>query len=411
MNPMRSHRRRSLPSRAGASVIALALLLSLAPTPAAGATLSEKMAEAARAEQELAAMRIQVGTLMADYDRANNELEAARLDLADTTERLKVLDAEIAHDQAILDRRAISMYKSGGLAELEVLLGTSSLRDLIEQMVFVGAIIDSDTRMLSDMKQRRDESARLRAQQEQFEARAMMLRQVADARRAQMEEYVQRQEALTKSLSAEVAVLLRQQQEADALAAALRAAGGYGDGSPPPVPFNPNTIISEPAFLASNSMDAPAIQAFLNAQAGSLKSYSGRDHNGATRTAAEMIAEAAAAWGVSPKVIIVTLQKEQSLISRPNPTKYALDWAMGCGKAESYTIESYRGFGNQIWHGARVLMKNRAGWKPGAVLPIDGAAVYPTNAATHTLYRYTPHFAGNVSFWRLYWRYFGDPMK
>jgi hypothetical protein len=37
--------------------------------------------------------------------------------------------------------------------------------------------------------------------------------------------------------------------------------------------------------------------------------------------------------------------------------------------------------------------------------------VYPSNAATFTLYRYTPHFHGNTSFWRLYWHYFGDPVK
>jgi carbohydrate-binding DOMON domain-containing protein len=170
-------------------------------------------------------------------------------------------------------------------------------------------------------------------------------------------------------------------------------------------------VISEAAFLAAGSMSAEGIQAFLNGQAGDLKSYSGPDHNGATRTAAQMIAEAASAWGVSPKVIIATLQKEQSLISRAGASQYALDWAMGCGKAESYTISSYKGFGNQVWNGARVLMKNRAGWRAGAMLPIDGSAVYPTNAATYTLYRYTPHFAGATSFWRLYWRYFGDPGK
>jgi hypothetical protein len=124
-----------------------------------------------------------------------------------------------------------------------------------------------------------------------------------------------------------------------------------------------------------------------------------------------MIAEAANAWEVSPRVILTTLQKEQSLISRGSPSQYALDWAMGCGKMDGSTLSQYQGFGNQIWGGARALHRNRTSWHPGISLNIDGAAVYPTNAATFTLYRYTPHFHGNTSFWRLYWHYFGDPAK
>ena len=126
-------------------------------------------------------------------------------------------------------------------------------------------------------------------------------------------------------------------------------------------------------------------------------------------TAAQMIADAASAWGVSPKVILVTLQKEQSLISDSSPSQRALDWAMGCGKMDSGTLYQYQGFGNQIWGGARALSKNQGNWHAGITLTIDGTAVSPSDAATYSLYRYTPHFHGNTLFWRLYWRYFGDP--
>jgi len=43
-------------------------------------------------------------------------------------------------------------------------------------------------------------------------------------------------------------------------------------------------------------------------------------------------------------------------------------------------------------------------------MTIDGSAVYPTNSATYSLYKYTPHLRGTTSFWLLYWRYFGDPL-
>jgi hypothetical protein len=157
-------------------------------------------------------------------------------------------------------------------------------------------------------------------------------------------------------------------------------------------------------------MSADTIQAFLNNQSGPLKSYSGPDHNGNTRTAAQMIAEASAAFGVSPKVVLATLQKEQSLLTKSGGQN-AMDWAMGCGKTDSVTYTQYKGFGNQIWGGAQKLISNRSYWRPGISLSIDGTTVYPKNASTHAQYRYTPHFGGVTSFWRIYWRYFGDPGK
>jgi hypothetical protein len=216
------------------------------------------------------------------------------------------------------------------------------------------------------------------------------------------------QTRLTASLSSDVKKLVKQEEDARA-AEAIAAAGS--EGQVPPLPYNPNTIISESAFTDSGSMSASDIQAFLEAHGTGLRSYHGPDHAGATKTAAQMIADAAVAWEVSPRVILATLQKEQSLISSASPSQYALDWAMGCGKMDGSTLSQYRGFGNQIWGGARALHRNRSSWHAGISLSIDGAAVYPSNAATFTLYRYTPHFHGNTSFWRLYWHYFGDPAK
>ncbi|NTW29288.1 MAG: hypothetical protein HGA39_08020, partial [Coriobacteriia bacterium] len=176
-------------------------------------------------------------------------------------------------------------------------------------------------------------------------------------------------------------------------------------------PFNPATVISDSAFLASGSLSASGIQTFLNAQSGTLKSYSAPDHNGVTKTAAQIIADAAQAWGVSPKVILVTLQKEQSLLAATSPSQYAYDWAMGCGKTDSTTYPQYQGFGNQVWFGAKTLSVNRAYWQQGVSINVDGVPVAPTNASTFSLYLYTPHFAGVTSFSGLYRLYFGDPTQ
>lgn len=398
-------------------MLALALVAALVPAPASAATsaalgeqLRAKQAQADKVEKELAGLRGDLETKLTAYDLASEDLEGARQELSTTTARLDELDAQILQDESVLDARVVEMYKAGGYRELEVLLSTRNMRDFVESMDLITIILESDIRLLTTLRDARAESESLRAQQERRESELTTLRQEADAALTQVQTAVANQENAMKGISADIVQLVKEREAAAAAEAAAEAEARLRDGwTGPPLPFPPGTIISDANYLNVGSMGADAIQAFLDSQSGALKRYRGPDHNGTTKSAAQMIADACAAWGVSPKVVIATLQKEQSLISRTSPSQYALDWAMGCGKAESYTLSSYRGFGMQIWQGARVLIKNRQYWRNGISLSIDGKAVYPSNASTFSLYRYTPHFSGNTSFWRIYWRYFGDP--
>jgi peptidoglycan hydrolase CwlO-like protein len=408
----RRHLIASLPALRATLVVTLTL--AVVPGVAHGAPasldsqLSARRAEAAKVEVELTTLRVQLEKQYAAYDEVSEDLEAARQSVLESSSKVADLDVSIEQDATRLDARVVDIYKSGGFDDLEVLLGTRSIGDFIDRLTYMAIIQDNDARLLAGLRTTRGEAAMLQQEQQAREASLMTLRQEAAARQAAIESSVAKQEAIIRSLAGDIARIVREQEEAAAAAAAAAADAGPIDGSAPPVPFKPGTIISDAVFQDAGSMSVDAIQTFLDGQSGSLRAYSGPDRSGATRSAAQMIADAATSWGVSPKVILATLQKEQSLVSRPSPSENAMDWAMGCGKAESFTIESYRGFGNQVWHGARVLAKNRSGWRKDGMLPIDGTAVYPTNSSTHSLYRYTPHFAGNTLFWRIYWRYFGS---
>jgi peptidoglycan hydrolase CwlO-like protein len=408
-----THRRTHI--RAIGVAVTAVLLLCALPGVASGAssaaiakTLAAKRAQAAAAEAQLTVVRDQLTNALQQSSDAEAALEAARQDLAATNATLDQLNGQIDERQAALEDRAVAMYQTGGVGMLQSLLSVTSLDDLFSRLDLFSYIQDSDAQLVTGLTASRTESQALQQQQALREADLISLRQQADARSADVKAAVAAQERLTNSLSASVTKLVKQEEAARAAEA---VAGAGASGPVPPLPYDPNTIISESAFLDSGSMSADDIQAFLSAQGSCLRSYSGSDYAGVRKTAAQMIADAASAWQVSPRVILVTLQKEQSLISRTTPTAYALDWAMGCGKMDLGTLYQYQGFGNQIWGGARALHQNRGDWFAGISLAIDGAAVYPSNAATFTLYRYTPHFHGNTSFWRLYWHYFGDPAK
>jgi hypothetical protein len=159
------------------------------------------------------------------------------------------------------------------------------------------------------------------------------------------------------------------------------------------VPYNKDNIITDAEFTDWRSMDQAAIQRFLEGRRGILKNYR---YGG--KLASQIIAEQASANQINPRVILATLQKEQSLLEDARPSQYKLDWAMGCGVGNS----RYKGFGPQIACGAQTLRYWYNNAKPGT--SIGGAK--PSNKATYSLYKYTPSVSGNRLFWdvwQMYW--------
>lgn len=179
--------------------------------------------------------------------------------------------------------------------------------------------------------------------------------------------------------------------------------------------FTPDDLITDANFTAADALSQSDVQSFLAAQSGALDSYKAADHDGVTRSAAAIVCQAATAWQVSPKVILVTLQKEQGLLSAAQPSASALSWAMGCGVPDSGSRNTaYEGFGNQVWYGAESLHNNGQGWQAGITKVCGDGSVQPVDQATYALYCYTPWIGvnggGNKLFWTLYRQYFGDPL-
>lgn len=182
------------------------------------------------------------------------------------------------------------------------------------------------------------------------------------------------------------------------------------------------------------------------------------------RTAAELIYDAATSKGLNPQVLLVLLQKEQSLVtgtfSLTDSLNYALDRAVGFGCPDYEGCgDIFLGFyrqlfgsfdsGNARWLGAAAsLMKSfraevngaRVGRGPmidsqnqtfgrpvvrtariGDTIILDNTlggfdgvsqtqSVTIQNFATAALYRYTPHvFNGNYNFWKFFTLWFKYP--
>lgn len=183
--------------------------------------------------------------------------------------------------------------------------------------------------------------------------------------------------------------------------------------------FNPDYIISDQELTDYNAMSLSQVQKFLEDKGSALAYYATIDTDGLGRTASEIIWRVAQSYKVSPKVLLVTLQKEQSLITETAPTQKQLDWATGYGICDSCsmsdpTLQKYKGFATQVDYAAgwkRWFLDNALtlSWVklPGITYLIDTYRVTPNNLATAAFYTYTPHYHGNYNFWKLWQDWFG----
>ncbi|MDD2807772.1 MAG: hypothetical protein PHW95_04615 [Patescibacteria group bacterium] len=177
--------------------------------------------------------------------------------------------------------------------------------------------------------------------------------------------------------------------------------------------FNPHFIISDDEATDFTSLSLQGIQNFLADNGSALARLTLPDYEGNDKTAAEIIWNASQESRISPKLLLATLQKEQSLVTSPIPTQNQLNKAMGyrCPDNGVCNPKAF-GFGKQVDAAAwqfRQYFNNPSDWyfRPNQTYNIDGFTISPANQATASLYNYTPHESGNRHFWQIWQNFWG----
>lgn len=226
--------------------------------------------------------------------------------------------------------------------------------------------------------------------------------------------------------------------------------------------FDPGYIISDELFYDGAAMTEAQIQAFLNERIGSCNNANclnvyrqttadraptvrcpGGYAGAADEPAARIIFKVQSGCNISAKVLLVTLQKEQSLVTSRGPSLGVLERAMGYFCPDDPTRPgwcdpAYGGFFNQVFNAASQFQRYRltpTSW--GHQIRTQQVRYHPNascgsqtvtirNAATAGLYNYTPYVPngaalanmsglgdgcsayGNRNFWRFYQTWFGS---
>lgn len=185
------------------------------------------------------------------------------------------------------------------------------------------------------------------------------------------------------------------------------------------VAFNPQFIISDEEMQSTANWTVSDVQKFLEARGSYLANLKTADLNGQVKSAAEIIYQAALQYQINPKYILVTLQKEQSLVTDDTPTQKQLDWAAGYGVCDSCSMSDpkvikFKGFGKQVDNAAGIIRwyynntSHSVVKKKDQAILIDSQSLIPQSWATAFLYTYTPHIHGNQNFFRIWNTWFAQ---
>ena len=198
-------------------------------------------------------------------------------------------------------------------------------------------------------------------------------------------------------------------------------------------------IISDGIFTDSTSMSTSQIQNFLNLKGENCSSNCLKDYSQNGESSASIIKRAGSDYKISPKTLIVLLEKEQSLVTDSSPTSTQYKYATGYCVTDSGLCGNYWGFRLQVRKAAqlfRAIMDDpyESNYPPGTreILynprqSCGDKTVDIYNAATSALYHYTPYTPnraalnnlygagdscsayGNRNFWRIFTDWFGNP--
>ena len=150
----RKHRR--VLRRRQALVLLVGLVSALAAAPAAHAdpaSVAAKRAEAQSVLNQIQGLDANLSHAVEAYNLANEKLGKIQSDLQENRRELKLAQRNLGRAQAALELRLVQLYTAGGDGTgLEVLIGATSIEDLIARLDTSSRVSDQSAQVLREVK-------------------------------------------------------------------------------------------------------------------------------------------------------------------------------------------------------------------------------------------------------------------
>jgi peptidoglycan DL-endopeptidase CwlO len=193
---------------------------------------------------QIQAIDAELGHAIEAFNAAQIRLDALKTEQKINARRLEIARGNFREAQATLAQRLVALYTSDEQSALGVLLGASSIEELINRVDAIDRVSEQDARIIREVRAFRTEVRRREAELER--ARAEQERVVAErsARRAAIQEQLAERKRLLTSIKDEIADIqaaeAARQERLQAQAEQRLATGGSSTpstgagGNPPP---------------------------------------------------------------------------------------------------------------------------------------------------------------------------------
>jgi cell wall-associated NlpC family hydrolase len=206
-----------------------------------GAPIDDKRAEAAKIQRQLQAEDNRVSVLDEQFDQATLRVDQANAAASQTNAALQRANAQFAALRDRMAKAALDSYIHGGdSSQIQSLLQGSS-SDVIARRQYLQAAAADERRAIDDLRAAREDLTAARARNQAAITAAEDAARQVDAARRQVNAAIATQQANLRKVTGELAVLVKQEADKAAAAAAARvqslvAAGKRGAQFTGPLP-------------------------------------------------------------------------------------------------------------------------------------------------------------------------------
>jgi peptidoglycan DL-endopeptidase CwlO len=194
--------------RRQALLFLLIFVVALAAAPAAFAmpgAVSSKQAQAQAVLSQIQGLDANLARAIEAYNLANHKLAGIKADLRENQLELRLARSNLRASQAMLSERLVEMYTSGGDdTGLEVLLGASSMDDLMSRLDTVDRVSDQSTEVVKQVRVYRTAVSTRRARLKNAQVEQQRLVAERSAQKASVEGQLAERRQLLSSIKSEI---------------------------------------------------------------------------------------------------------------------------------------------------------------------------------------------------------------
>lgn len=135
--------------------VCFSVMFTLSPASEVQASLRDELNSG---QKKASQMRSRLNSLMADVEKANNQLYTLNNKIASTNSKISKMDAqiekkkeELEKSEDSMDSRLRAMYKSGSVGFIQILFSSEDAEDLISNAIMLRKIYENDQQIVTDL--------------------------------------------------------------------------------------------------------------------------------------------------------------------------------------------------------------------------------------------------------------------